>query len=489
MSYPAPHAAAAVIPPVPYRTLTDPKLRLLIPMVVAVAFFMEQLDSTIITTSIPEIARSLGENPLRLNLAITSYLLSLAVFIPISGWIADRFGTRTVFCAAIGIFTLGSALCGASTSLSMLVVTRVLQGFGGAMMTPVGRLILFRSFPKDGLITAMTYMTIPALIGPTLGPVIGGVLTTYASWRWIFYVNIPIGAVGIALALRYIEQVREPSPPRFDFIGFGILAVGLALLEFAIESLVRPVGEAGIGAFAVEAALFGTAFAILLVYRRHARRCDSPALDLSLFQIRSFRIGVGIGGVCRIGLNAVPFLLPLLFQLGFGLSPLRSGLLTFMMSVGALVMRTMARRLLRTFGFRNLLIGNAVIGALAIAGLALVHADTPHWVVVLYVLVFGVIRSTQFIGINALSYADVPGQRMSGATSLGGVAQQLSMGFGVAVSAALLGMVTGPDGMVTVQGFDTVFILVALVTLGSSGGFFRLDPRDGAEVSGHGATR
>ncbi|HWK47051.1 MAG TPA: DHA2 family efflux MFS transporter permease subunit [Stellaceae bacterium] len=472
-----------------YRATTDPKLRLLIPMVIAVAFFMEQLDSTIITTSIPEMARSLDENPLRLNLAITSYLLSLAVFIPISGWIADRFGTRTMFCAAIGIFTVGSALCGVATSLPMLVATRVLQGFGGAMMTPVGRLILFRSFPKEGLITAMTYMTIPALIGPTLGPVIGGLLTTYASWRWIFYVNIPIGAIGMALALRFIDQVREPSPSRFDFIGFGILGTGLALLQFAIESLVRPVGDTGAGAIIGEGALFATAFAILLVYRWHARRCLSPALDLSLFQIRSFRIGVGAGGVCRIGLNAVPFLLPLLFQLGFGLSPLRSGLLTFMMSVGALVMRTMASRLLRTFGFRRLLIGNAVIGALAIAGLALVGADTPHWVVVIYVLVFGVIRSTQFIGINALSYAEIPARRMSAATSLGGVAQQLSMGFGIAISAALLGMVTGPGGSVTLAGFDIVFVLVALVTLASTTGFVRLGARDGAEVSGHGAGR
>src|SRR5579859_4418058 len=222
--------AAAEAKPV-YRTASDPRLRVLIPLVVACGLFMENLDSTIISTSIPQIARSLGENPLKLNLAVTSYLLSLAVFIPISGWIADRFGARTVFCAAIVLFTLGSALCGLADSLPMLVTTRVLQGFGGAMMTPVGRLIVLRSFPKDALVTAMSYVTMPALIGPTLGPIIGGFLTTYVSWRWIFYINIPIGIAGIVLALRYLENFRAQKPPRFDFTGFLVAGCGLAFLE------------------------------------------------------------------------------------------------------------------------------------------------------------------------------------------------------------------------------------------------------------------
>lgn len=451
----------------------------LIPMIVAFAFLMENLDSTIITTSIPEIARSLGEGPVQLNLAITSYLLSLAIFMPISGWMADRFGTRTVFCCAIAIFTLGSALSGLSTSLAMMVGTRMLQGFGGAMMTPVGRLILLRTFPRDGLVTAMMYMSIPALIGPSLGPVVGGFITTYASWRWIFYVNIPIGLVGILLARRYFAELREPVRTRFDFAGFAISGLGLALLQLAIENLARPIGPP-----LVEVGLWIGGAAALLVYFWHARRHENPALDISVFAVRTFRIGVLSGSVCRMGLNAGPFLLPLMFQLGFGLNPLQSGLLTFLSSVGALFMRAFAKSLLKFFGFRRLLVGNAFLAALAIAGFALMRADTPHWIVLAYVFGMGFLRSTQFIGINTLSYADLPLNLLSRGTSVGGVAQQLSMSFGVAIAATLLTVVVGPGNAITTADFHKVFLLVALLTLLSITGFARLTPRDGLAVSG-----
>src|SRR5215470_12813728 len=232
--------------------------RILIPLVIGCAFFMEGLDATMIAVAIPDMAKSLGSNPLRLNLVITTYLLSVAVFIPLSGWIADRLGARIVFCAAIAIFAVGSALCGVSTSLPMLLVMRVVQGFGGAMMTPVGRLILLRSFPRSGLVSAMNWMTIPAMVGPTVGPIVGGFLTTYFSWRAIFYLNVPIGIAGVVLALYLIENFRAPAPVRFDLSGFFIVGLGLALLQLAIENVGRPLVPGPVGIL-----LFAAAFAIL----------------------------------------------------------------------------------------------------------------------------------------------------------------------------------------------------------------------------------
>ncbi|MEI9986697.1 MAG: DHA2 family efflux MFS transporter permease subunit [Aliidongia sp.] len=462
-----------------YRTATDPRLRILIPLVVACGLFMENLDSTIISTSIPQIARSLGENPLKLNLAVTSYLLSLAVFIPISGWIADRFGARTVFCSAIVMFTVGSALCGLATSLPMLVATRVLQGFGGAMMTPVGRLILLRSFPKDALVTAMSYVTMPALIGPTMGPIIGGFLTTYASWRWIFYINIPIGIAGIVLALRNIENFRAQKPPRFDFVGFLVAGCGLAFLEFAIESLGRHLVSTQL-----QASLFAVATLTLLLYGWHARRVEAPALDLTLFRNRTFNISVLTGGICRVGLGTVPFLLPLLMQLGFGLDALHSGLITFVSGIGAILMKTVSPWILRSFGFRRMLMGNGILVGGMIAGLALFRQDTPHWMLYCYLLVFGFLRSVQFTSINTLGYAELTPAIMSRATSLSSVAQQLSMSFGVSLGATLLAIVVG-DGPVTAADFRPVFLIAGLIPALSTLGFARLRPFDGAEVSGY----
>ncbi len=462
-----------------YRIDTDPRLRLLIPLVVACGLFMETLDSTIISTSIPQIAASLNESPLKLNLAVTSYLLSLAVFIPISGWIADRFGTRTVFCSAIVLFTLGSALCGLSTNLTMMVATRILQGFGGAMMTPVGRLILLRSFPKDGLVTAMSYVTMPALIGPTLGPVIGGFLTTYVSWRWIFYINIPIGLIGIVMALRFIENIRAPAPPRFDFPGFLIVGTALALLEFSIESLGRHFVSN-----TVEAGLWAGTVLTLLIYRWHAQRVDNPALDLKLFGIRTFNISVLTGGLCRIGLGAVPFLLPLLLQVGFGYTAMQSGATTFISGLGAILMKSVSPWMLRTFGFRRLLTVNGVIVGLMIAAMALLRPETPQWLALGFLLIFGFLRSVEFTSINTLGYADLTPQIMSKATSISGVAQQLAQSFGVAIGATLLALVVGPEGTITGADFRPVFLMLALIPLASVLGFLRLTPTDGTEVSG-----
>jgi EmrB/QacA subfamily drug resistance transporter len=464
-------------------TMPEPRSSIVIPLVIGCAFFMEGLDSTMIAVSIPAMAKSLGQNPLRLNLVIATYLLSLAVFIPVSGWIADRLGARVVFCSAIVIFTAGSALCGLATSLPLLLAMRVVQGFGGAMMTPVGRLILLRSFPRSGLVSAMNWMTIPAMIGPTVGPIVGGFITSEISWRAIFFLNLPVGVTNVILVLRLIENFRAPAPTRFDLRGFFILGLGLALLEAAIENLGRPIIPGAVGS-----ALFPAALAILALYGWHARHRRDPVLDLGLLRIRTFRIGTVTGGVCRMGLDAVPFLLPLLFQVGFGLSPLHSGLLTFSSSAGAMFARSFSGPLLRLFGFRRLLVGNSCFAAAVTAGCGLLHADTPVWLIVTLVLLSGCVRSIQYLGLNTVSYADMPALLLSKSTGVGGVAQQVARGFGVAVGAALLAVIAGP-ARVTVADFRLAFFLVGLLPLIAALGFLRLTPVDGADVSGHTQTQ
>ncbi len=464
----------------PAPTALQPRLRLLIPLVVAFAFFLEQLDQTIITTAIPDMARGLDETPLRLNLALTSYILSLAVFIPVSGWVADRFGMRRTFCAAMAVFTLGSIACGAAIDLPMLVASRVLQGFGGAMMTPVGRLILLRSFPRADLITAMSYSSIPAVLGPTLGPLAGGAITTYASWRWIFFVNVPFGVAGILLAWRYVSDVATPRGYRFDWPGFGICALGMILLQFGIETLGRPLLPR-----AMVALLFVSAILVLIGYAFYARNRPNAALDLTQFRVRTFRISVLSGSLARIGLTAMPFMLPLLFQLGFGLSPIRSGSLTFVSSLGTIVIRPLSATLLRLFGFDRLLVGNTIVAALVIAGFGLIGPDTPEYLVLAYILFYGIVRNTQFNSSQTLTFADIPPAGLSRATSLAGVIQQLSQGFGVSVSAALLGLVAGSESVLGVADFQQVFIVLAIVPLLALPGFLRLLPQDGAVISHH----
>jgi EmrB/QacA subfamily drug resistance transporter len=466
-------------PAAPTENSRVSKLPIVIALVVGCAFFMEGLDSTMIAVSIPAMAKSLGQSPLRLNLVITTYLLSLAVFIPVSGWIADRYGARRVFCAAVLIFAGGSALCGLATSLPMLVAMRVIQGFGGAMMSPVGRLILLRSFPRASFVSAMNWMTIPAMIGPTVGPIVGGFLTSYASWRWIFYLNIPIGVMSCVLALWLFENFRAPAPARFDLVGFAISGIGLFLLEFGIENLGRPIIPRAAGA-----ALFPLALLALWAYRRHARSFPAPVLDLNLLKIKTFQIGTLTGGICRMGMDAAPFMLPLLFQVGFGMSPVTAGVLTFSSTLGAMAVRSVSGTVLRYLGFRRTLVSGALLAAATTAAFALLGAGTPYWIVVLFVLVSGCIRSLQYLALNTITYADVPSAALSRATGVSGVAQQVARGFGVAIGAALLALIAGSH-TVTIGDFRIAFVLIALLPLASVLGFRRLAEDDGGEVSGH----
>jgi EmrB/QacA subfamily drug resistance transporter len=455
----------------------------MIPMMVAMAFLMEQLDSTILTTAVPDIARSLKVTPVQMSLAVAAYVLAVAVFIPISGWFADRFGARRIFVSALAVFTLGSVLCGLARNFEMLVAMRVVQGLGGAMMTPVGRLILLRSFPRAELMTAMTYMTLPAIVGPVIGPLLGGILTSTLSWRWIFYVNLPFGLLGMLLAMRFLANTRETIVARFDFPGFLMVGGGLGLLQFGMENISRPI----ISPWTI-AATIAAALTLLLGFGLYARRIAAPAIDLGLFRIRSFRVGTLAGGLCRIGMNGIPFLLPLMLQLGFGLSPIGSGSITFVGSIGAVLIRGLISPILRKHGFRIVLVLSAIIGSATLAGFALLGPHTSHWLIMLYVFVFGLMRSAQFMTSNTLSYSDMPDSHLSRATSLGGVLQQLSVSFGVSVSAVLLSLVSLPSHVLTPARFHEAFLLMAAIPLLALPGFMALAPQDGVKITGRGKT-
>jgi EmrB/QacA subfamily drug resistance transporter len=453
--------------------------KLLIPLIVAVAFMMEQIDTTVITTALPQMADSFGRSAVSLNLAITAYLISLAIFIPVSGWVADRFGMRRTFIVALGLFTTGSLFCAVAPTFWSLIGMRVLQGMGGAMMTPVGRLILLRAFPKHELVRAMTYFTMPIVVGPTLGPILGGLITHYLGWRWIFLVNLPFGLLGMAAAWRFVQEQRLTDPPPFDLPGFLMTGTAFVLLQIAIQLI----GERG--HLVLAGLLFGGSALTLLLYAAYMRGRTYPALDLRLLRIASFRHGVLSGGISRMGINSVAFLLPLMLQLGFGYSPVHSGFLTFIGSLGTVLIRPLASRLLRLFGFGRLLALNAAYAAFGVAGFTLVGIGTPDWVILAWGLLFGVGRGLQFTTLNTVSFVDTPPEKLSRSTAFSGVAQQLTMGFGVAIAAALLKTFGHLGTPISVQTFHSVFLVMAVLTLFSIPGFLMLSPETGAAVSGY----
>jgi EmrB/QacA subfamily drug resistance transporter len=453
----------------------------LVPMIIGAAMLMQTLDSTVIINALPTMARALHENPIVLDQAITTYLLSIAVFLPISAWAADRFGAKRLFRTAIVGFALSSLLCGLAQNLPMLVMARILQGMAGAMIVPVGRLVLLRTVPKSELVQAMSWLTIPAVLGPVIGPPIGGFIVTNFSWRWIFFINLPIGALGVVLTSLYMPEVREALSDRLDLRGFLLSGCGLAGLVYGFDNL----GRGMLPGWAVAALLGGGALCCLL-YAVHARREPRPILDLSLLRIPTFLVATVGGTFARLIIGATPFLLALLLQIGFGLSALASGLLTFVGAVGALVMKTTARPIIDFFGFKTVLIGNSMVIAVSTACYALFRQDSPHWVLLLVLLVSGFFRSLQFTALNSMAFADVPSPQMSRASSLSAVFQQLAQSIGIGIAALLVHytMVWRGSQLVDAGNIAPAFIVVAILSLISLAFFIPLSKHAGAELSG-----
>jgi EmrB/QacA subfamily drug resistance transporter len=452
----------------------------LISLIVAAALFMQNLDATVIATALPSMARAFGADPVHMNVALTAYLFSVALFVPASGWMADRFGTRHVFRIAIGVFTLGSILCGEAQSLPFLVAARVLQGAGGAMMLPVGRLILLRTVPKERLISAMAWVTMPALIGPVIGPPLGGLIVQYTDWRWIFFINVPIGVLGIVLAGLWVPNRREPTGG-FDTLGLllsgAALAAILAVLELAGRGILPGWQVTCIAAAGMAAGL---------LYAVRARHQVRPLLDFSLMRLPSFAISVLAGSLFRVGIGAVPFLLPMLMQLGFGRSAAASGMITCAAAAGAVISKPGTQTMLRLFGFRRVLVVNGFVSALGLAAYAAFRADWPLWTLYAVLLVTGYLRSLQFTAFNTIAYAEVPPARMSAATTLYSALQQISLTVGIPISALVLHFMRAGHSVPRPADFSAAFLVIAGISLLAGPASLLLPRNAGSEMSGRG---
>ena len=455
----------------------------LLPWLVAVAFFMESLDTTILNTAVPRIAEALHVAPLSMKAVLSSYTLSLAVFIPISGWMADRFGTRRVFGSAIGLFTLGSLLCGISTNIDVLVACRVLQGCGGAMMVPVGRLTIVRTFAKSELIRAMSFVAIPALIGPMLGPLAGGLIVGYLHWRVIFFVNLPIGLIGLVFVYLHLPDYREPWNP-LDFVGLVLFGSGIALLSYVLEV----VGEHTLTVVEV-LGLLALSMLLLAGYGVHGSKTPYPLLNLSLFKIRTFRAAVSGSFFTRLGIGGIPFILPLLYQVGMGFSPVQSGLLMMPQSVAAMSLKITMPKILARFGYRRVLISNTLMIGLLISVYTTIGIGTPVWRIVVLSFCYGFFSSLQYTSMNTLVYADVSSEQASAASSIASTLQQMSISFGVAV-ASLLTAVFIPDphrstAEEMIHGIHRALFVLGGITVLSTIVFRELRPEDGSVTSRH----
>lgn len=462
--------------------MTSPVTKRYLPWVVATALFMEQLDSTIVNTAIPSMAASLQVTPLSLKAVVTSYILSLAVAIPISGWMADRYGTRRVFMSAVAIFTIASILCGLSFNTPMLVASRLLQGFGAAMMMPVGRITIIRTFPKSELLSAMNFVIIPALIGPLLGPTVGGLIVHWMSWREIFFINVPVGAAAIWLAWRYMPDYYGDKTRPLDMIGLVLFGTGVALLSWLLEVF----GEHTIDPTSGGVLLF-IAGSLLAAYIWHASQTPHPLLKLALLRVRTFRVSVAGGFVTRLGVGGMPFLLPLLYQLGLGLPAWQSGLLMMPSAAAAMGMKFISARVLARFGYRQVLIVNTVLIGFTIAMYSLIGAGTPLAAIVLISLCLGFFNSLQFSSMNSIAYADIDGADTSMASTIASSMQQLSMSFGLACGSLVTGWYLGElpqsDRAALTNALHHAFLTLAALTVLSSATFWTLRPSDGEAIS------
>jgi EmrB/QacA subfamily drug resistance transporter len=453
-----------------------------LPWVVATALFMEQLDATIVNTAIPSIAATLQVTPLSLKSVVTSYIISLAVGIPVSGWMADRFGTRKVFGIAIAVFTLASVLCGLAQNVPMMVAARMLQGLGGAMMMPVGRLAIIRTFPKNELLGAMNFVIIPALIGPLLGPTVGGLMVHWVSWRAIFFVNVPVGLIALYLVYRHMPDYKGDNPRPLDVVGLILFSSGTAILSWLLEIF----GEHSLDPTTV-VLMFVLSVSLIAAYVWHASDAAFPLLRLALFKVRTFRIAVVGGFITRLGVGGLPFLLPLLYQLGLGLPAWQSGLLMMPAAAAAMGMKLVAPKILARFGYRQVLVANTLLIGLTIGLFSLVSSGTPLIAIVCISLMQGFCNSMQFSSMNTLAYADIEQKDSSMASTMSSSFQQLSMSFGLAtgsiVTAWFLGRVSQTNQVLVTNAIHHAFLTLAVVTMISAVLFARLRREDGESIS------
>jgi len=458
----------------------------LVPAIIGGALMMQTLNATVLANALPTMARSLHEDPVHLNTAITVYLLAAAVFLPISGWMADRFGAKRIFLFAIVAYAVSCMACGLAQNLPQLLLARMCAGASGAMMGPVGRLVLLRSTPKHNLVRAMSVLTMPALLGPVIGPPIGGLIVTYGSWRWIFFLNLPIALIGVFLVSRFIKDVREQNTAPLDWIGLVLTAVGMAGVVWGFDNL----GRGPMPAWAV-AAMMGGGAACLALYVLHARRAANAILDLKLLKIQTFTASVVGGAFMRMGMGATPFMLALLLQVAFGLSALQAGLMTFASAAAALVMKTCAPPILAHFGFKKTLIVNGVIVAATFMAYALFNPGTPHWLIYAVLLTGGFFRSLQFTSLNGLAFADVDHAQMSRASTMSTMGQQLSQSIGIGLAATFLhvSMVLAHARHLTAQTIAPAFVAVGCVALISALFFLPLPANAGAGLHGPGSGR
>lgn len=452
------------------------------PWLVAVALFMENLDATIVNTAVPTMAANLQVTPLSLKGVLTSYTLCLAVFIPISGWMADRYGTKRVFTWAVALFTVGSLCCGMAQNSPMLVGARVIQGIGGAMMTPVGRLALVRTFPRSEMLAAMNFVVIPALIGPLLGPFVGGLIVHWLPWRTIFFVNLPIGMIGLWLIRKYMPDYRDAAVAPLDRLGFLLFGSGIALLSYVLEIF----GEHRLPPGPIFALLI-VSLALLGGYYWHGRRVPNPVMRLTLFDTRTFNVAVLGGIITRLGIGGMPFLLPLLYQIGMGFPAWQAGLLTMPQAVAAITMKMMSKSILARFGHRQVLITNTVFFGATILFFSLIGPGTPLWCILGLSFTQGFFSALQFTSMNSLVYADVSDRDASMASSIASTAQMMALSFGVAfaslIAAQFIGHIPQTDTFNFVHALHHSYLVLGTVTILSSLMFWQLKANDGNNVS------
>ncbi len=464
------------------ETLPKESIKRLVPWLVAVAFFMESLDTTILNTAVPTIADALRIAPLSMKAALTSYTISLAVFIPISGWIADKYGTHRVFLAAIGVFTLGSLLCGLSVNMPMLVGSRILQGCGGALMMPVGRITMVRTFPKAELVRAMSFVAVPGLIGPLVGPLAGGLIVGYLHWRMIFFVNLPMGLLGMYLVYRHMPDYRAERTDPIDFVGLALFGSGVALLSYVLEIF----GEHSLNTREVSF-LLGLSVLLLFAYARHALSAEYPLLKLALFKIRTFRVAVIGSFATRLGVGGMPFLLPLLYQIGLGYTPVQSGLLIVPQPLAAMSLKMLMPRILARFGYRRVLLANTLAIGSVIVLFMTVAPGSPAAQIVAIGFCLGFVSSMQYTCMNTLVFADLSDADASPGSSITSTVQQMSMSFGVAETSLLAALFLGGEHRASaegkVKGIHWTFLSLGAMTIVSSLIFAQLAPNDGAAIS------